>query len=81
MFLFNYIPHFNYYIIVYFSSYPTSYIHIINLLTFFFFFCILVPPEPPLVLNRWGRQLNGTILGPMEEGDDIMLTCRVVGGK
>lgn len=40
-----------------------------------------VPPEHPLVLNRWGRQLNGTILGPMEEGDDIMLTCRVVGGK
>lgn len=40
-----------------------------------------VPPEPPLVLNRWGRQLNGTVLGPMEEGDDIMLTCRVVGGK
>lgn len=41
----------------------------------------LVPPEYPLVLNRWGRQLNGTVLGPMEEGDDIMLTCRVVGGK
>lgn len=34
-----------------------------------------------MVLNRWGRQLNGTGLGPMEEGDDIMLTCRVVGGK
>ncbi|XP_037038777.1 hemicentin-1 isoform X2 [Bradysia coprophila] len=42
---------------------------------------IIIPPEHPLVLNRWGRQLNGTILGPMEEGDDIMLTCRVVGGR
>lgn len=41
----------------------------------------LVPPEYPLVLNRWGHQLNGTILGPMEEGDDIVLTCRVTGGK
>lgn len=34
-----------------------------------------------MVLNRYGRLLNGTILGPMEEGDDIMLTCRVIGGK
>lgn len=41
----------------------------------------LVPPEYPLVLNRWGHQLNGTMLGPMEEGDDIVLTCRVTGGK
>lgn len=41
----------------------------------------LVPPEYPLVLNRWGHQLNGTVLGPMEEGDDIVLTCRVTGGK
>lgn len=40
-----------------------------------------VPPEHPMVLNRYGRPLNGTILGPMEEGDDIMLTCRVIGGK
>lgn len=40
-----------------------------------------VPPEYPLVLNRWGHQLNGTVLGPMEEGDDIVLTCRVTGGK
>lgn len=46
------------------------------------FICFLtVPPEYPLVLNRWGLQLNGTTLGPMEEGDDIQLTCRVVGGK
>lgn len=41
----------------------------------------VVPPEYPLVLNRWGHQQNGTILGPMEEGDDIVLTCRVTGGK
>ncbi|XP_031617439.1 nephrin-like isoform X2 [Contarinia nasturtii] len=42
---------------------------------------IIIPPEYPLVLNRWGHQLNGTILGPMEEGDDIVLTCRVTGGR
>lgn len=40
-----------------------------------------VPPEHPMVLNRYGLPLNGTILGPMEEGDDVMLTCRVIGGK
>lgn len=51
------------------------------IISFSFSFSFPVPPEYPLVLNRWGRQLNGTILGPMEEGDDIMLTCRVVGGK
>jgi hypothetical protein len=33
------------------------------------------------VFNRWGRQLNSSLLGPKEEGDDIVLTCRVVGGN
>ncbi|XP_026480006.1 hemicentin-1-like [Ctenocephalides felis] len=42
---------------------------------------VIVPPEIPAVLDRWGRQLNGTQLGPHEEGDDVMLTCRVVGGR
>jgi hypothetical protein len=45
--------------------------------------CITIPvlPEHPVVMNRWGRTLNGTLLGPKEEGDDIILTCRVVGGE
>ncbi|KAF2894573.1 hypothetical protein ILUMI_11600, partial [Ignelater luminosus] len=38
-----------------------------------------VPPEQPTILDKWGRQLNGSI-GPHEEGDDITLTCRTVGG-
>ncbi|XP_065084248.1 protein turtle homolog A-like [Ochlerotatus camptorhynchus] len=42
---------------------------------------IIILPEHPIVLNQWGQQLNSSILGPMEEGDDIMLTCRVVGGR
>jgi hypothetical protein len=33
------------------------------------------------VLDRWGRQLNSTKIGPMQEGEDIILSCRVVGGK
>lgn len=38
-----------------------------------------VPPEQPTILDRWGRQLNGTV-GPHQEGDDVTLTCRTVGG-
>uniref|UniRef100_A0A182LVK0 Uncharacterized protein n=1 Tax=Anopheles culicifacies TaxID=139723 RepID=A0A182LVK0_9DIPT len=36
-------------------------------------------PEHPVVLSQWGQQLNSSKLGPKEEGDDIVLTCRVVG--
>lgn len=45
------------------------------------FFCFAVLPEQPVVLDRWGRQLNSTKIGPKEEGEDIILSCRVVGGK
>jgi hypothetical protein len=38
-------------------------------------------PEQPVVLDRWGRQLNSTKIGPMQEGEDIILSCRVVGGE
>jgi len=37
-------------------------------------------PEPPLVLDRWGRQLNSSTIGPMDEGDFLILVCRVLGG-
>lgn len=33
----------------------------------FHFLLPAVLPEHPVVLNRWGRPLNGTILGPKEE--------------
>nr|CAD7259735.1 unnamed protein product [Timema shepardi] len=39
-----------------------------------------VPPEQPAIFDRWGRQLNSTV-GPHDEGDDVMLTCRVIGGR
>ncbi|XP_049788498.1 uncharacterized protein LOC126191595 [Schistocerca nitens] len=41
---------------------------------------VIVLPEAPQVLDRLGRRLN-TTLGPLLEGDDIVLTCRVLGGK
>ncbi|XP_044745589.1 neural cell adhesion molecule 2 [Coccinella septempunctata] len=40
---------------------------------------VIVPPEQPTIFDKWGRQLNTTV-GPHEEGDDIILTCRTVGG-
>lgn len=43
------------------------------------FFGISVPPEQPTIWDQRGRQLNGSV-GPQEEGDDITLTCRTVGG-
>lgn len=33
------------------------------------------------MFDRYGKHLNGTIIGPMLESDDIGLTCRVVGGE
>jgi len=49
---------------------------------FAYFLCLsLVLPEQPIIMDRWGRQLNGSQLGPKQEGDDIVITCRVVGGK
>ena len=45
------------------------------------FLLIPVLPEQPVVLDRWGRQLNSTKIGPMQEGEDIILSCRVVGGE
>lgn len=45
-----------------------------------FFFLLVVPPEKPTLYDRWGRQLNKSV-GPHDEGDDVQLTCRVIGGK
>ncbi|KAG7311114.1 hypothetical protein JYU34_002095, partial [Plutella xylostella] len=42
---------------------------------------VVVPPERPVVVDRWGRVINATTLGPHEEGDDVLLTCRVLGGR
>ncbi|XP_023711739.1 nephrin isoform X2 [Cryptotermes secundus] len=41
---------------------------------------VIVPPALPTIIDHWGRQLNATV-GPHNEGDDVILTCRVIGGK
>ncbi|KAI5746321.1 hypothetical protein M8J77_002321 [Diaphorina citri] len=43
-------------------------------------FVASLPPQYPVVLDKFGRQLNSTI-GPQQEGEEVILTCRVVGGK
>ena len=54
---------------------------IIIVFPFLLLFSFLVLPENPIILDRWGRIINRTTIGPMEEGDDVILSCRVVGGK
>lgn len=54
-------------------------VQILKLLSIFFSHSTVLP-ESPVILDRWGRQLNGTKIGPMQEGEDIILSCRVVGG-
>lgn len=54
-----------------------------NLITYgTLFVCLFVtvPPELPKIIDHWGRQLNTTV-GPHNEGDDVILTCRVIGGE
>jgi hypothetical protein len=41
---------------------------------------VSVPPALPTIIDHWGRQLNTTV-GPHNEGDDVILTCRVIGGE
>ncbi|KAK0090771.1 hypothetical protein PV325_003791 [Microctonus aethiopoides] len=36
--------------------------------------------KQPVILDRFGRIVNGSI-GPEKEGDDLILTCRVTGGS
>jgi len=41
---------------------------------------VAVPPEKPEILDRYGQPLNDT-LGPLSEGEDVVISCRVIGGK
>ncbi|XP_077293751.1 neural cell adhesion molecule 2-like [Arctopsyche grandis] len=44
-------------------------------------FTVIVPPGIPLVIDRSTGALNSSSLGPKEEGDDLLLTCTVQGGR
>ena len=45
-----------------------------------YLFVSSVLPEAPIVLDRWGREINGTVLGPLEQDDSLIITCRTIGG-
>lgn len=46
----------------------------------FLFGLFTVPPDKPIILDRYGQPLNESV-GPHAEGDNVMLSCRVIGGK
>ncbi|XP_034934687.1 neural cell adhesion molecule 2-like [Chelonus insularis] len=41
---------------------------------------VIVLPEEPIILNRYGHVIQD-IIGPEEEGEDLILVCRVTGGS
>ncbi len=41
---------------------------------------ISVPPEPP-VITVGGRQVEGSVIGPFDEGDAASVTCATNTGK
>lgn len=46
----------------------------------FLFFFVSVPPHQILVYDASGRDVAGTV-GPLLEGDSLVVTCEVRGGK
>lgn len=50
------------------------------LIDYCFFFA--VKPDSVVISKEDDTELkNGTILGPLTEGDEVLLTCKAVGGK
>ena len=46
----------------------------------FLWVCFLVPPSLPVIYDGSGAEILSTV-GPYIEGSDVLLTCRVSGGK
>lgn len=44
------------------------------------FFIVSVPPHQILVYDASGRDVSGAV-GPLYEGDSLVLSCEVRGGK
>lgn len=51
-----------------------------NLFVFSFYLIVSVPPHQILVYDASGRDVSGTV-GPLYEGDSLVLSCEVRGGK
>ncbi|XP_071452848.1 protein turtle homolog A-like isoform X2 [Hetaerina americana] len=42
---------------------------------------VIVPPREVKVIGPTGEEVSGSVLGPLSEGDDVLLECHVFGGK
>ncbi|XP_046395377.1 hemicentin-2-like [Ischnura elegans] len=42
---------------------------------------VIVPPREVKVIGPTGEEVSGPVLGPLSEGDDVLLECHVFGGK
>lgn len=51
-----------------------------NKVFYIFFFFVTVPPHQILVYDASGRDVAGAV-GPLLEGDNLVLTCEVRGGE
>lgn len=52
-----------------------------NLVVTWCLFWITVPPHQLLIYQNSGRDVNTSVVGPLTEGSDLVLTCEVRGGK
>lgn len=43
-------------------------------------FLISVPPEKPVIFDKIGNVVTD-LIGPIQEGSDLILTCEVSGGE
>lgn len=62
------------------SLFNYTYVPIVFSLLSFRFSFAAVPPHQILVYDASGRDVAGAV-GPLLEGDNIVLTCEVRGGK
>ena len=44
------------------------------------YYLIAVPPEKPVIMDLTGREV-GRRLGPYKEGESVVVTCSVLGGR
>lgn len=52
-----------------------------KMMTYTFLLCVvvLVPPHQLILYDKSGRDVSG-VVGPLEEGNELVLVCEVRGG-
>lgn len=59
----------------YYESFNFFFVHVVVV-----FVIVSVPPHQILVYDASGRDVSGTV-GPLYEGDSLVLSCEVRGGE